>query len=340
MRAQSQRFGLDRSVVALKAVGRRRRRMDRGRVAALHAPHRPPTAWPMRGAGCCARSARGCRSIASAAPTSPPPFPKNRRRRSRPSSRRLGQSRPRRRRVRPSRPLRDLDIRSGPGRLTSSFDEPSADRVAWHARRRQAGAGLRRASRQLGTARAGGRSATARRDVLYRPPNIRAIADAIVEIRAGCMGTLVPTGLDAPIKLARALRARRACRHAGRSVRRARRRRDVLRPHLQGQSADRAARPPHRLPDPRHPRGPAARRQSFLGRIDRADRAAARRRGQASTSPAPCRPSPPWSKAGCASIPSNGCGCTAAGGDERSHLPVLIRVHSRFISRWSWRRAR
>jgi KDO2-lipid IV(A) lauroyltransferase len=41
--------------------------------------------------------------------------------------------------------------------------------------------------------------------ILYRPPNIRAIADAVVELRAGCMGTLVPSGFDAPIRLARAL---------------------------------------------------------------------------------------------------------------------------------------
>lgn len=31
--------------------------------------------------------------------------------------------------------------------------------------------------------------------LLYRPPSIRAISDAIVKIRAGCMGTLVPNGL-------------------------------------------------------------------------------------------------------------------------------------------------
>ena len=41
--------------------------------------------------------------------------------------------------------------------------------------------------------------------VLYRPPNIRAIGDAILELRAGCMGELVPSGFDAPIRLARAL---------------------------------------------------------------------------------------------------------------------------------------
>jgi KDO2-lipid IV(A) lauroyltransferase len=41
--------------------------------------------------------------------------------------------------------------------------------------------------------------------LLYRPPSIRAISDAIVTIRAGCMGTLVPSYFDAPIRLVRAL---------------------------------------------------------------------------------------------------------------------------------------
>ncbi len=41
--------------------------------------------------------------------------------------------------------------------------------------------------------------------ILYRPPNIRAVAEEIRRLRAGCMGTLVPTGFDAPIKLARAI---------------------------------------------------------------------------------------------------------------------------------------
>lgn len=41
--------------------------------------------------------------------------------------------------------------------------------------------------------------------ILFRAPNIRPIADAIVELRAGCMGTLVPSGFDAPIRMARAL---------------------------------------------------------------------------------------------------------------------------------------
>jgi KDO2-lipid IV(A) lauroyltransferase len=41
--------------------------------------------------------------------------------------------------------------------------------------------------------------------VLYRRPNISAASDAIIQIRKGSMGTLVPTGLDAPFKLVRAL---------------------------------------------------------------------------------------------------------------------------------------
>jgi KDO2-lipid IV(A) lauroyltransferase len=41
--------------------------------------------------------------------------------------------------------------------------------------------------------------------ILFRPPNVRAISDAVLELRAGCMGTLVPSGFDAPFRLARAL---------------------------------------------------------------------------------------------------------------------------------------
>jgi KDO2-lipid IV(A) lauroyltransferase len=43
--------------------------------------------------------------------------------------------------------------------------------------------------------------------VLYRRPNIAAVGDAVVSIRRGSMGNLVPTGLDAPVKLARVLEA-------------------------------------------------------------------------------------------------------------------------------------
>jgi KDO2-lipid IV(A) lauroyltransferase len=43
--------------------------------------------------------------------------------------------------------------------------------------------------------------------VLYRRPNMSAVSDAIIAIRAGSMGTLVATDLDAPFKLARVLEA-------------------------------------------------------------------------------------------------------------------------------------
>ncbi len=41
--------------------------------------------------------------------------------------------------------------------------------------------------------------------VLYRRPNIDAVSDVIVKLRAPLMGQLVPTGLDAPVRLARLL---------------------------------------------------------------------------------------------------------------------------------------
>jgi KDO2-lipid IV(A) lauroyltransferase len=42
-------------------------------------------------------------------------------------------------------------------------------------------------------------------NLLYRRPNISAISDAVIAMRAGCMGNLIPTGLDAPVRLANAL---------------------------------------------------------------------------------------------------------------------------------------
>jgi Kdo2-lipid IVA lauroyltransferase/acyltransferase len=43
--------------------------------------------------------------------------------------------------------------------------------------------------------------------VLFRRPNIGAVSDAVLAIRAGTMGTLVPTSLDAPGRLVEALAA-------------------------------------------------------------------------------------------------------------------------------------
>ncbi len=38
--------------------------------------------------------------------------------------------------------------------------------------------------------------------VLYRRPNIGAVSDVIIKLREPLMGELIPTGLDAPVKLA------------------------------------------------------------------------------------------------------------------------------------------
>jgi Kdo2-lipid IVA lauroyltransferase/acyltransferase len=43
--------------------------------------------------------------------------------------------------------------------------------------------------------------------VLYRRPNIRSISDLVVKLRAPLMGELVPTGLDAPVRLGRLLQS-------------------------------------------------------------------------------------------------------------------------------------
>ena len=44
-----------------------------------------------------------------------------------------------------------------------------------------------------------------RSNLLYRRPNIGAVSDAVIAMRAGCMGNLIAAGLDAPIRCANAL---------------------------------------------------------------------------------------------------------------------------------------
>jgi KDO2-lipid IV(A) lauroyltransferase len=43
--------------------------------------------------------------------------------------------------------------------------------------------------------------------VLYRRPNIAAVGDAVVKMRAGVMGQMIPTNLSAPVRLAHLLQA-------------------------------------------------------------------------------------------------------------------------------------
>ncbi len=138
---------------------------------------------------------------------------------------------------------------------------------------------LCRASGQLGTAGDLRGDLQSRQRGALSPAQYPGIDRWLRETRTASMGELIPTGLDAPVKIADALK-RGA--HVGMLV-------DqyyvrgvdghILRPPHQGQSADRAARPAFRLPDPRHPhRAPA--RPSLPRRADRGDRAGARRRGQ------------------------------------------------------------
>jgi Kdo2-lipid IVA lauroyltransferase/acyltransferase len=42
---------------------------------------------------------------------------------------------------------------------------------------------------------------------LYRRPNIRAISDAVIKLRTPLIGQLIPTGFDAPVRLARLLQS-------------------------------------------------------------------------------------------------------------------------------------
>ena len=176
------------------------------------------------------------------------------------------------RRIRPSRPAVGSSIRPAGRRTTSTSRRRTCERSDQLAARRQAGADLRLASGELGTAGDVAAAYTASTLwYLYRRPNIAAVDERSVRQsrdghhghadrdRARCADRRSP------------MRWRRAC-HVGmlvdqyyvRGV-------DVtfFGRSTQGQSADCAARPPGRLPDPRHPRRAAARRDRF--RVDLTD---------------------------------------------------------------------
>ena len=204
------------------------------------------------------------------------------------------------------------------------------------ARRRQAGADLRRASGELGAA--GGR----RPDyglpstVLYRTPNLPAFADAIRHMRSGVMGKLVPTSLDAPGKLADALRegshvAMLVDQYYVRGVEVTFFGRRTRANPLIARLARHFDCPIHGVYAVRHPGG------RLRLHITDAICARARRRRRRSTSNAPCRPSPPRSKAGSAPIPSNGSGCIAAGGTNSpaARLPRWPRLWPKITAPFS-----
>ena len=151
--------------------------------------------------------------------------------------------------------------------------------------------------------------------VLFRPPNIRPIADAITELRAGCMGTLVPSQFDAPMRMLRALERGgkvgmlvdqydirgvdvtffgRVCKASPLIAQLAR--------HIE-------------LPDPWRAHGAPRRPQQVLGRDHRSESSRCASRRQDRRRRQRPRRSPMWSKPGCASTRTSGCGSTAAGGD-------------------------
>ena len=201
---------------------------------------------------------------------------------------------------------------------------------------------LRRASRRTGRfPRASRRTlrASTARAVSRRPTSARS-RDAIVELRAGCMGTLVPSGFDAPMQ-ARHARSNTASNaaHAGRPARLARRRRDVLRPHLQGQPAAGPARAPSRVPDPRRARACAWPTATSSGsrspiRSSRCATPTAR-----STSPAPRRPMHIGDRrlgaraSGSMAVAAPPLAVIQAATASAAYRPVLILVHMRLSSR-------
>ena len=76
--------------------------------------------------------------------------------------------------------------------------------------------------------------------VLYRALNISAASDAIIQNSQRQHGQAGAHGSRRTVQARAHSRGRRACRHARRPALRERRRRDVLRPPVQGQSAHRA----------------------------------------------------------------------------------------------------
>ena len=128
-------------------------------------------------------------------------------------ARRLGQSRPRRRRVRPYRPAVGLRPRRTAAAASSIPTRASRSRSRLRDDGKPAlifAAHLANWELPAVGAAAYGIDTT----VLYRRPNMPAVADAVIAMRAGCMGTLVPTSLrraDQARRRAAARLARRAC---------------------------------------------------------------------------------------------------------------------------------
>ena len=154
--------------------------------------------------------------------------------------------------------------------------------------------------------------------VLYRRPNIGAVSDAIIQIRKDSMGTLVPTGLDAPLKLLRVLEAGGHVAMLVDQYYVNARRRDLLRPY--------AARPTPSSPGSRATStAPFTARGSCACPTSAAFASTSPRRSSRgatptarSTSPAPCRLITSVVEGWVREHRSNGSGCIGAGAEHRS----------------------
>ncbi len=86
------------------------------------------------------------------------------------------------------------------------FDPASEERFVQSPRRRQAGAGVRCSFGELGDAGPARSAHNLPSAVVYRAPNIGAVADMVMATRGVNMGRLIKTGLDGAFKAGEALR--------------------------------------------------------------------------------------------------------------------------------------
>ena len=141
-------------------------------------------------------------------------------------ARRLGQSRPRRRRDRPSRP----HLLGDPYRRNYvAYPQGQIDRFV---RLKNSGRpalifSAHLANRELPAVISSSEGINS--VILYRLPNLRAVADAVIALRGSLMGELVPSSLRGAGSARPGAGKRALCRHAGRSALRQGRRRHFLR---------------------------------------------------------------------------------------------------------------
>jgi len=157
--------------------------------------------------------------------------------------------------------------------------------------------------------------------ILYRRPNIASADRIIQEMRQVKMGTLIPAGRDAPLRLAEACR-KAARRDAGRPVSDPAASRSPSSAARPGQSDAGAPPPSGRMPSPWRAHHPPA-RPPLPGRTDRGSEACARRARQDRRPGHHAGDHLGGRKAGSANIRINGCGCIGDGGRAVSEFIIF-----------------